>query len=75
MIMTDPSNPSYLPMFDCEKCSGLMKSGYFFGLLVLITVTTAISYLHILPFSLSLRSIYHVFIFLFLYSQNFRFFF
>ena len=29
--MMDPGDPSYPPMFDCEKCGGLMKPVYFVG--------------------------------------------
>ena len=31
MDMMDPGDPSYPPMFDCEKCGGLMKPVYFVG--------------------------------------------
>ncbi len=29
--MEDPGDPSYPPMFHCEKCNGLMKPKYFVG--------------------------------------------
>lgn len=29
--MNDPGDPSYPPMFNCEKCNGLMKPKYFVG--------------------------------------------
>ena len=31
MDMMDPGDPIYPPMFDCEKCGGLMKPKYFVG--------------------------------------------
>ena len=31
MDMMDPGDPSYPPMFDCEKCGALMKPVYFVG--------------------------------------------
>ena len=31
MDMMDPGDPTYPPMFDCEKCGGLMKPAYFIG--------------------------------------------
>ena len=31
MDMMDPGDPSYPPMFNCEKCFGLMKPIYFVG--------------------------------------------
>ena len=31
MDMMDPGDPIYPPMFDCEKCGGLMKPVYFIG--------------------------------------------
>lgn len=31
MDMLDPGDPIYPPMFDCEKCNGLMKPLYFIG--------------------------------------------
>lgn len=31
MDMMDPGDSSYPPMFDCEKCLGLMKPVYFVG--------------------------------------------
>ena len=31
MDMLDPGDPSYPPMFDFEKCTGLMKPKYFVG--------------------------------------------
>lgn len=31
MDIMDPGDPSYPPMFDCEKCGGLMKPVYFVG--------------------------------------------
>ena len=29
--MMDPGDPIYPPMFNCEKCNGLMKPKYFVG--------------------------------------------
>lgn len=31
MDMLDPGNPSYPPMFNCEKCNGLMCPVHFIG--------------------------------------------
>ena len=31
MDMMDPGDPSYPPMFNCEKCFGLMRPVYFVG--------------------------------------------
>ena len=31
MDMMDPGDPIYPPMFNCEKCGGLMKPVYFIG--------------------------------------------
>ena len=31
MDKVDPGDPSYPPMFNCEKCFGLMRPVYFVG--------------------------------------------
>lgn len=31
MDMMDPGDISYPPMFDCEKCNGLMRPKYYLG--------------------------------------------
>lgn len=31
MDMLDPGDPSYPPMFNCEKCNGLMHPVHFIG--------------------------------------------
>lgn len=31
MDMMDDGDPSYPPMFNCEKCNGLMKPKYYLG--------------------------------------------
>ena len=45
--MMDPGDPTYPPMFDCEKCGGLMKPVYFIGYTGIEINTMAINFAYI----------------------------
>lgn len=47
MDMMDPGDPTYPPMFDCEKCGGLMKPVYFIGYTGIEINTMAINFAYI----------------------------
>ena len=47
MDMMDPGDPTYPPMFDCEKCDGLMNQYISADILVLNINTMTINFAYI----------------------------